>query len=83
MENEKRCNVPMNEMCKEKFRGLEKRLDDGEKLISEHTTDIAIVQTTVSALVKSMNGLTKALWGICGTTLATLFGFLLWYIQKL
>lgn len=75
--------MEMHEACKERFREIDKRLDEGDKVFTKHTTDIAVLQTNTDALIKSMNGLTKALWGMCGTIIATLFGFFIWYIQHL
>ncbi len=76
-------HIEMHEPCKERFREIEKRLDEGDKVFTQHTTDIAVLKTNTNALIKSMNGLTKALWGVCGTILATLFGFFIWYIQSI
>lgn len=76
-------HLEMHEQCKERFKAIDERLAAGEKVFNQHTTDIAVVQTNVESLITSMNGLTKALWGVCGTTLATLIGFFIWYIQKL
>lgn len=76
-------HMEMHEACKERFREIDKRLDEGDKVFTKHTTDIAVLQTNTDALIKSMNGLTKALWGMCGTIIATLFGFFIWYIQHL
>lgn len=76
-------HLEMRESCKERFREIDKRLDEGDKVMRHHSTDIAVVQTNMNNLIKSMSGLTKALWGVCGTTLATLLGFFIWYIQQL
>ena len=73
----------MHEACKERFRDIEERLNEGDKVMTEHTTEIAVLKTNMSNLIKSLSGLTKALWGICGTTLATLLGFFIWYVQNL
>ena len=76
-------HIEMHEPCRERFREIDKRLDEGEKIFSRHTTEIAVVQTNMQNLIKSMNGLTKALWGVCGTTFSALIGFFVWYIQQL
>lgn len=76
-------NCEMNEECKERFREISDRLRAGDKLFNQHTTDIAIIQTNVDLLIKSMNNLTKALWGVCGTIFASLAGFFVWYIQSI
>ena len=71
----------MNDLCKEQFRQIHNRLEDGDRILNNHTADIAETKANVNNLVKSMQSLTKALWGVCGTTLATLLSFLIWYIQ--
>lgn len=76
-------HIEMHEPCRERFREIDKRLDEGEKIFSRHTTEIAVVQTNMQNLIKSMNSLTKALWGVCGTTFSVLIGFFVWYIQQL
>ena len=70
-------------MSNEKFNRIERRLQKGDDHFGRHDTEIAVMQTNLNNLVKSLSSLTKALWGICGTTLVTLFGFLLWYIKSL
>ena len=81
--NSEHQHLEMHEHCKEQFREINKRLDEGDKLFIKHTTEIAVLQTNVDSLVKSLNGLTKALWGVCGTILTVLFGFVVWYIQNI
>ena len=73
----------MHEQCKERFKAIDDRLNEGDKLMNEHTTEIAVIKTNVASLIKSINGLTKSLWGVCGTIVATLFGFFIWYIQSI
>lgn len=80
---EQHYHSEMHEACKERFRDIEERLNDGDRIMTEHATEIAVLKTNMSNLIKSISGLTKALWGVCGTTLATLFGFFMWYIQNL
>lgn len=69
--------------CREHFARIEERLASGDRTINRHNTDIAVLQNNVNSLIKTMCSLTKALWGVCGTTLATLAGFLLWYIKSI
>ena len=73
----------MHPSCRERIAAIDKRLSDGDKILSEHTTEIAVLKTNMSSLIRSINGLTRSLWGVCGTTIATLFGFFIWYIQNL
>lgn len=80
---DKHYHMEMHEQCKERFKAIDDRLNEGDKLMSEHTTEIAVIKANMNSLIKSINGLTKSLWGVCGTIVATLFGFLVWYIQSL
>ena len=80
---EQHYHAEMHEACKERFRDIEERLNDGDRIMTEHTTEIAVLKTNMSNLIKSISGLTKALWGVCGTIVATLFGFFIWYVQNL
>ncbi len=73
----------MHPSCRERIAAIDRRLRDGDKLLAEHTTEIAVLKTNMSSLIKSINGLTRSLWGVCGTISATLFGFFIWYIQNL
>ncbi|MBE7048670.1 MAG: hypothetical protein E7393_04800 [Ruminococcaceae bacterium] len=73
----------MDELCKERFEAIERRLEKGDGVLKAHTTDIAVLKTNMENLTKSLSALTKALWGVCGTALASLFGFFMWYIEKL
>ncbi len=71
----------MNNTCRDKFREIENRLDVGDKIFTRHTTEIAVLQTNVNNLIKSLSGLTKALWAVCAATFTALLGFFIWYIQ--
>ena len=75
------CTI--NKDCQRRFENIESRLKKGDDHFGRHDTEIAVMQTNLNNLVKSLSSLTKALWGICGTTLVTLFGFLMWYIKSL
>ena len=73
----------MHEQCKERFKAIDERLNEGDRLMNEHTPEIAVIKTNVASLIKSINGLTKSLWGVCASLVVTLFGFFVWYIQSL
>ena len=73
----------MHEACKERFKAIDDRLNESDRLMSEHTTEIAVLKTNMNSLIKSINGLTKSLWGVCGTIIVTLLGFFIWYVQSL
>ena len=72
----------MSTACKERFKEIENRLDLGDRIFTKHTTEIAVLHTNVDNLIKSLSGLTKALWAVCATTFSTLLGFFIWYIQS-
>ena len=77
--------MPCDEMrgeCERKFDDLEKRVGEAGSGVGNAKLDIVRLETKVDSLIKSMNSLTKALWGICGTTVATLFGFFVWFVQN-
>ena len=76
-------HIEMHEACKERFNEIDKRLDEGNKIFMKHTTDIAVLKTDMSNLIKSIGGLTKALWRVCSNAFTILVGFFIWYIQQL
>ena len=76
-------NMMIRNECREHIARIEERLAWGDRTINKHTLDIAVLQNNVNSLIKTMSSLTKALWGVCGTTVATLVGFLLWYIKSI
>ena len=80
---DKHYHMEMHEQCKERFKAIDERLNEGDKLMSEHTTEIAVIKANMNSLIKSINGLTKSLWGVCASLVVTLFGFFVWYIQSL
>lgn len=80
----------MRNECKEEFERIHKRIDKRdqsieaqEEKIQNQAVSIARVNEDVIHMAKSISGLTKALWGVAASMLATLFGFVLWYIQSL
>ena len=80
----------MRPECKEEFARIHKRIDKRDETLSEqeteiknHSVSIARMSEDVIHMTKSISGLTKALWGVAASMLATLFGFVLWYIQSL
>lgn len=58
-------------LCLERFSKIEKTLDDKNNQISKQQIDLQILKTDFNHLTKSLNNLTKALWGIAGTVLTT------------
>jgi uncharacterized coiled-coil protein SlyX len=73
----------IKEVCKERFLRLEHRMDIKSEHLDQCEVTLATIQRDIDYLTKSLNALTKALWGMAGTTLATLLGFFIWYVQGL
>lgn len=81
---------PIRPECKAEFERLHERIDKKDKAldaqehdIRKHEVALARISEDVIHMTKSIGGLTKALWGVAASLLATLFGFVLWYIQSL
>jgi hypothetical protein len=79
-----------DKLCSEKHLRVNERLNDHDEAISDHSEKLeklaksdAINTTQISNLVKSMGGLTKALWGLVLSIAGVLVGFFIWYIQSL
>jgi len=51
-------------------------------MLDRHGIAIEVIKTDMSHLTQSLNALTKALWGVAVTTLATLLSFFMWYVQN-
>lgn len=73
----------MQPICKEKFGTIEKRLNEKSHILDENVTDINVLRNEIAHVTRSIHGLTKALWAISGSLIATLFGFFVWYIQNI
>jgi len=81
---------PIRKECKDEFERIHRRIDKRDKMLGEqedklqaHGESIARMSEDVLHVTKSISALTKALWGVAGSMLATLFGFVLWYIQHI
>lgn len=80
----------MRTECKEEFEKLHRRIDKRDKMLNgqddelkKHGVAIAKISEDVAHVTRSMNSLTRALWGLAGSMMVTLVGFVLWYIQSL
>lgn len=80
----------MRPECRDEFERIHKRIDKRDKTLETiegevQTQAVAIARTSedVIHMAKSISSLTKALWGVAVSLMATLFGFVLWYIQSL
>ena len=64
------------ELCNEKH----KHVDD---TLAVHCNQIDTLVKSDAANTANIKLLLKAVWGLFGTVLVTLFSFLIWYIQRL
>lgn len=71
----------MLESCKEKFMAIEDRLQKGDDVSRQHGESIIEVKADVSNLTKSLEGVTKALWGVAAAIGMSMLGFIIWFIQ--
>jgi hypothetical protein len=76
--------------CAERFQRIEDRLDRGEdttheqgEKIHQHDVEMTELRANINHLVKSMDGQTKAIWGMVVTLLTMGLGFVIWYIQSI
>lgn len=69
--------------CRDRFIRIEDRLQDGDKQFDEHGERLSGVEHDVSHLTKSLDGVTKALWGVAVTGGAAVVAFIFWVLQWL
>ena len=75
-------NCP-NEYCAERFHRLEGRVDQKSRELDRHAVQLAHLEEKFDSLTHSLQGLTKALWGVSGAIVSMLLGFFIWYVQGL
>lgn len=68
--------------CKERFDKIDRRLEDGDRIFDSHGERIVGVEHDVSHLTKSLDGVTKALWGVATAIGMSLIGFLIWFVEN-
>jgi len=71
----------VNENCKDHFNRIDKRLEDGDTKLDDHSNKITRLDANVANITKSLDGLSKALWGVSASIVAGLFAFFIWYVQ--
>jgi hypothetical protein len=76
-------NCEVNPTCKEHFDKIDERLEKGDGEMKHQSEDIVELKTNLAYLTKSLDGVTKALWGVAASIAMTLLGFFLWYVQTL
>ena len=72
-----------NEYCSERFSRLEGRGDQKSQELDHHAVQLARLEGKFDRLTHSLQGLTKALWGMSGAIVSVLLGFFIWYVQTL
>lgn len=77
-------------VCQQHFDRIDARLhqlEQAEAGQNARFSDMAVMNARMheklNTLDASLKSLVRALWGISGTLLATLLGFVVWYIQGL
>ena len=68
--------------CRDNFRRLWERLEKGDDTMKEHDIGLAELRTNVTNLTKSMDALTKSIWGAAVTAATLGVGFIIWFIQQ-
>jgi len=71
----------VNENCKDHINRIDKRLEEGDTKLDDHSNKITRLDANVSNVTKSLDGLSKALWGVSASIVAGLFAFFIWYVQ--
>lgn len=79
----------MNELCNEKHKRIDERLDVHDKRLDIHGEKIdtleksdAVHTNQIDTICKSMGGLTKAIWGLVTAIGTALIGFFFYAVQQ-
>ena len=78
----------MRQECKSNFDRIEERLDNNAQSFREHrdaihANDIQLTElkTNMNVLVKSIESLTRGIWGMVSSLAIMGLGFIIWFIQ--
>ena len=71
-----------NPQCIDDFNEIKRRLGEGNDKFENQGNRLVKLEANFENLTRSMDRLTMALWGVTASIMATLIGFLLWYIQN-
>lgn len=81
---------PFEKLCTEKHKAIDTELNRHSAWLGDHEKKLDCLERSdasntvqIDNLVKSMGGLTKAIWGLVSTVVVILSGFVIWYIQTL
>lgn len=79
----------MIDVCTEKHKRVDERLDGHDNRLNNHSERIKILEnsqvkteTIVQNVCKQIATLVKAIWWAIGLTITSLLGFFIWYIQN-
>lgn len=72
-----------NDICEDRFARLERRVDKKSDELDIQQEKIARLEEKFDSLTRSIQALTKALWGMSGAIVSVLLGFFVWYVQTL
>lgn len=72
----------VNEACKDRFRKIEDRLDEGADETKAQGKQLVEISTNLKNVTKSLDSVSRALWGVVSASFVILFGFVIWYIQN-
>jgi len=80
----------MSDICTEKHRQVDKQFDVNEKRINNHSDRIDSLENSrastdieIRNLIEQIRSLVSTIKWMTTSTIITLAGFLIWYIQKL
>ena len=80
----------MSDICTEKHRRVDERLDTHETRLNNHGERIdrleqyrSRAEVQVEQLCKQIKSLVKAMWWAMGLAVSTLLGFFVWYVQNI
>lgn len=71
----------VNSYCLEKFRALDDRLKNGDTNFRDHDERLVGVEHDVTYLTRSLNGVTRALWGVAGAIGMAALGLIVYFLQ--
>ena len=75
------CKAIMDSMA-ERIKSVEQSNREHDAQIGENNIDIGVLKTNVSNLVKSIDTLSKSIWGMVLAIAGTGVGFIIWFIQS-
>ena len=72
----------MNQSCKDRFDKIDERLEKGDNEFKENGTQIIELKQDMRYISKSLDRVTKALWGVALSIGMALLGFFIWCVEQ-